>query len=169
MCLVYRGTHKRYDELVQRCIELSGENLADIETDPSWRPDYTKLLEHEPHLADSIVTCELQPGDHILWDDRCIHGNSPGRGPSPTGSQLARAIVMVSMSPLSLLDEQTRERRREMASLGMMGGHGSHHAPPVSEMEAAKAAGPGDKATIRQLNLTAQQRAMVPIDSIATI
>ena len=88
---------------MQRCVELSGEDRASIESDPSWRPDYTALLESDPALADSVVTCQLRPGDYMLWDDRMIHGNSAGRGPSPTGANLARAAIFLSMSPMSLL------------------------------------------------------------------
>ena len=93
---------------MQRCVELSGEDRASIESDPSWRPDYTALLESDPALADSVVTCELRPGDYMLWDDRMIHGNSAGRGPSPTGANLARAAIFLSMSPMSLLVRPAR-------------------------------------------------------------
>ena len=54
------------------------------------------------------VTCELRPGDYMLWDDRMIHGNSAGRGPSPTGANLARAAIFLSMSPMSLLVRPAR-------------------------------------------------------------
>jgi hypothetical protein len=43
-----------------------------VEQDSSWRPDYTRLLQTDPELADSVVMCKLMPGDHMLWDDRCI-------------------------------------------------------------------------------------------------
>jgi hypothetical protein len=57
------------------------------------------------------------PGDHMLWDDRCIHGNARGPGPSPAGNNLARCSVFCSMSPMRLLDDETRECRKQMALL----------------------------------------------------
>ena len=124
---VVRGSHARYDELVERCIALAGEDRAAVSQDPGWRPDYTQLLQQDQALADSVVMCKLHPGDHMLWDDRAIHGNARGRGPSPRGDSLARASVFISMSPMALLDEETRECRREMARLGLGAGHSSHH------------------------------------------
>ena len=50
----------------------AGEDREVVEQDSSWRPDYTRLLQTDPELADSVVMCKLMPGDHMLWDDRCI-------------------------------------------------------------------------------------------------
>ena len=36
---VVPGTHKRYDELVQRCIALTGDDPAAVASDSGWRPD----------------------------------------------------------------------------------------------------------------------------------
>lgn len=133
---VVRGSAARYNELVDRCIALTGEDPAIVAQDPGWRPDYTRLLQEDQALAESVVMCALQPGDHMLWDDRAIHGNARGRGPSPSGGSLSRASVFCSMSPMSLLDEETRECRREMARLGLGAGHSSHHklAPGTLEL-----------------------------------
>ena len=148
---------------MRKCVELSGEDLTNIAGDPSWRPDYTTLLERDPELANAVTSCRLLPGDYMLWSDRLIHGNSPGRGPSPTGANLARASVFLSMSPMSLLDEETREARRQMALIGMMGGHGSHHVPPAPVLAEAVAVGPDGKETVLERDLTPHQKAMIPM------
>ena len=160
------GTHKRYDELVQRCIVLSGEDHDAVVNNSGWRPDYTRLLQRDPQLADNVLMCKLMPGDHMLWDDRCLHGNARGRGPSPVGAQLARCSVFCSMSPMKLLDEETRECRRQMARLGLGAGHSSHHKLAPGALDAAKSTitgGPGDRATILELTLDEHQKALIPM------
>eukprot|EP01043_Picozoa_sp_COSAG02_P064381 COSAG02_NODE_9394_length_2231_cov_1.353189_1_plen_420_part_00 len=160
------GTHKRYDELVQQCMVLTGEDHDAVVNNSGWRPDYTRLLQHDRQLADNVLMCKLMPGDHMLWDDRCLHGNARGRGPSPVGAQLTRCSVFCSMSPMKLLDEETRECRRQMARLGLGAGHSSHHKLAPGALDAAKSTitgGPGDRATILELTLDEHQKALIPM------
>ena len=132
------------------------------------RPDLARLLAADPQLAGSVRLVRLQPGDLMLWDDRTIHGNAPGRAPAhgqppPPTAELARASVFVSMSPLALMSPAERRCRRRMAELGLGNGHASHHVPTPATMAAAEAAAVGSVETVSERQLSAAQRAMIPI------
>ena len=69
---------------------------------------------------------------------------------------------------MSLLDEETRECRREMARLGLGAGHSSHHKLAPGALEAAAGGstivgGAGARATVEGMELNAHQRALIPM------
>ena len=112
----------------------------------------------------------------MLWEDRTIHGNALGRtqpnSPTPAGTELARASVFVSMSPLRLMSADDKACRRRMAELGMGNGHASHHVPTPDAMAAAEAgvgkffhsgARKGLVETVAERQLSSVQLAMIPM------
>jgi hypothetical protein len=71
------------------------------------------------------------------------------------------------MSPQSLLDDETRQCRREMARLGLGAGHSSHHKLAPGALETARSTvtgGPGARVTIESLTLNDHQKALIPME-----
>ena len=150
--------------------------------------DWCELRADDPHIGRGILV-EAQPGDLILWDSRTLHGGWVGRGPDegsaratmptrgetqqqqqqqqPPGAvangcglpQLARASLLVCMTPRERADEDVLRSRLQAHNDGTTLTHWPHtyaaHTLPETGGDAIPAR------THVPLELTAAQRRLL--------
>ena len=68
-------------------------------------PALGRIVAETPSVFDSAMVTHLEAGDVLLWDDRTIHCNSPGRRPvlppiAGSTTELQRIAFHVCMSPI---------------------------------------------------------------------